>query len=162
MGRQEMLLEVLPPLDWDKVGGETWGDVVNQVKKTGIGKTVKGLLGRDPIVTLRNLGWYISPDSPARLVARGCRIIMPLNTPNLFQTSKGVFKAGEFVVTAEVQPPMTVSTNKLCSNVTLIKPYVTAINFTDCPSATPRMSSWACSIDGDPEWRRTGHADRCS
>jgi methylenetetrahydrofolate reductase (NADPH) len=40
---------------------------------------------------------------------------------------------------------MTVSINKLSSNINLIKPYVTAINFTDCPSATPRMSSWACS-----------------
>jgi hypothetical protein len=25
MGREEKLLEVLPPLDWDKVGTETWG-----------------------------------------------------------------------------------------------------------------------------------------
>jgi 5,10-methylenetetrahydrofolate reductase len=29
--------------------------------------------------------------------------------------------------------------------VTMVKPFVTAINFTDCPSATPRMASWACS-----------------
>jgi methylenetetrahydrofolate reductase (NADPH) len=26
----------------------------------------------------------------------------------------------------------------------MVKPYVTAVNFTDSPSATPRMSSWAC------------------
>jgi methylenetetrahydrofolate reductase (NADPH) len=49
------------------------------------------------------------------------------------------------VVTSEVAPPMTISTNKLCKNVLMVKPYVAAINFTDCPSATPRMSSWACS-----------------
>ncbi len=54
-------------------------------------------------------------------------------------------KAGEFVVTVEVQPPQTVSTNKLLKNILLVKPYVTAVNFTDNPSATPRMSSWACS-----------------
>jgi methylenetetrahydrofolate reductase (NADPH) len=53
-------------------------------------------------------------------------------------------KAGEFVVTAEVQPPMTISTNKLYKNLDMVKPYVTAVNFTDSPSATPRMSSWAC------------------
>ncbi len=35
MGREEKLLEVLPPLDWDKVGGETWGDVVHQVQQGG-------------------------------------------------------------------------------------------------------------------------------
>jgi len=49
MGRQEKLLEVLPPLDWDKVGGETWGDVVHQVRKVGTGKFVSGLLSRDPV-----------------------------------------------------------------------------------------------------------------
>jgi methylenetetrahydrofolate reductase (NADPH) len=54
-------------------------------------------------------------------------------------------KAGEFVVTAEVAPPLTTSTKKLISNIEMVKPYVTAINFTDSPSATPRMSSWACS-----------------
>jgi methylenetetrahydrofolate reductase (NADPH) len=54
-------------------------------------------------------------------------------------------KAREFVVTAEVQPPQTVSTNRLGSNIELVKPYVTAVNFTDGASATPRMSSWACS-----------------
>ena len=31
-------------------------------------------------------------------------------------------KAGQFVVTTEVQPPQTVSTNKLISNITLLKP----------------------------------------
>jgi hypothetical protein len=35
MGREEKLLEVLPPLDWDKTGGETWADVVRQVRKVG-------------------------------------------------------------------------------------------------------------------------------
>jgi methylenetetrahydrofolate reductase (NADPH) len=54
-------------------------------------------------------------------------------------------KGGEFVVTCEVAPPLTVSTNKLCSNVEMVRPYVAAVNFTDSPSATPRMASWACS-----------------
>ena len=35
MGREEKLLEVLPPLDWNKVGGETWGDVVAPGSKGG-------------------------------------------------------------------------------------------------------------------------------
>src|SRR5512134_1099520 len=47
MGREHKLLEVLPPLDWDKVGTETWGDVVLQVRKIGTGKVVKGMLTRD-------------------------------------------------------------------------------------------------------------------
>ena len=53
MGRQEMLLEVLPPLDWEKVGGETWGDVVDQVRKMGTGNVVKGLASSEK----RNETW---------------------------------------------------------------------------------------------------------
>ncbi len=48
MGRQEKLLEVLPPLDWDKVGTETWGDVVKQVRKVGVRTFAGGMLSRDP------------------------------------------------------------------------------------------------------------------
>src|SRR5512135_1153407 len=46
LGRQEMLLEVLPPLDWDKVGGETWGDVIRQIQAVGTRKVIAGLLSR--------------------------------------------------------------------------------------------------------------------
>ena len=38
MNRQEKLLEVLPPLDWEKTGTETWGDVSGQVLKLGTAK----------------------------------------------------------------------------------------------------------------------------
>ena len=54
-------------------------------------------------------------------------------------------KAGEFVVACEIAPPLSISTKKLIENINLVKPYVTAINFTDNASATPRMTSWACS-----------------
>ncbi len=50
---------------------------------------------------------------------------------------------------------------KLISNIGLVKPYVTAINFTDSPSATPRMSSWACSTISHSKWCRACYAD-CS
>jgi methylenetetrahydrofolate reductase (NADH) len=144
MGRQEMLLEVLPPLDWEKVGGETWGDVVKQVRQIGTGKAISGLLARTP--EKRAMTW----DS----------IFRPIRQPDWWQGDSEYhapkykepiselerrLKSGEFVVTAEVAPPLTVSTNKLGSNIDLVKPYVAAINFTDSPSATPRMSSWACA-----------------
>jgi methylenetetrahydrofolate reductase (NADPH) len=144
LGRQEILLEVLPPLDWDKVGGETWGDVITQVNKIGIGKVVRGLVNRyqakrsttwdDIFRPVRQPEWWQGDDE--------------YHAPKYSEPVSDLerhLKAGEFVVTAEVQPPQTVSTNKLCSNITMVKPYVTAVNFTDCPSATPRMSSLACS-----------------
>jgi methylenetetrahydrofolate reductase (NADPH) len=55
------------------------------------------------------------------------------------------FKDGLFVVACEIAPPLSMSTKKLIENINLVKPYVTAINFTDNASATPRMTSWACS-----------------
>jgi len=144
MGREEMLLEVLPPLDWNKTGGETWGDVVHQMQKVGTGNVIKGMASRDPSV--RTKTW----DS----------VFQPVRQPDWWQGDKEYhaprysepvsdlerhLKAGQFVVTSEVAPPMTVATKKLVQNIELIKPYVSAINFTDSPSATPRMSSWACS-----------------
>jgi methylenetetrahydrofolate reductase (NADPH) len=54
-------------------------------------------------------------------------------------------KAGEFVVAAEITPPLSINTDKMLQNIELLKPYVAALNFTDSPSAIPRMSSLACS-----------------
>ncbi len=144
MGREEMLLEVLPPLDWDKVGGETWGDVVRQVKQVGVKKVFTGMTSRNPVQ--RTITW----DSIFRPVRQpdwwqGDAVYhAPAYTEPASELERRL-QAGEFVVTSEVAPPVTVATKKLIQNIELIKPYVTAINFTDCPSATPRMSSWACS-----------------
>ena len=43
LGREDLLLEVLPPLDWDKVGTNSWGDVIDQTKKIGVKKIISGL-----------------------------------------------------------------------------------------------------------------------
>lgn len=144
MGREEMLLEVLPPLDWDKTGTETWGDVFKQVRKVGTKTFVGGMLSRD--ATKRTLVW----DSVFRPVRQpdwwqGDSVYHPPKYTEPMSNLERRLKAGEFVVTSEVAPPLTTSTGKLCKNVEMIKPYVAAVNFTDCPSATPRMSSWACS-----------------
>jgi methylenetetrahydrofolate reductase (NADPH) len=144
MGREEILLEVLPPLDWDKTGTETWWDVVDQVRKVGTGKAISGMLSRDAVQ--RAVVW----DSIFRPVRQpewwqgDAQYHPPAYTEPVSNLEKRL-KAGEFVVTAEVAPPLTVATNKLIKNIEMVKPYVAAINFTDCPSATPRMSSWACS-----------------
>ncbi len=144
MGREEHLLEVLPPLDWEKTGTETWGDVIGRVKEIGVGKVAKGLAFQP--AKKRYEAWD--------------DIFGPIRQPDWWKGDSEYHKtcceepvselerrlqAGEFVVTSEVAPPVTVATKKLKENINLIKPYVAAINFTDSPSATPRMSSWACS-----------------
>lgn len=144
LGREEMLLEVLPPLDWEKVGTETWGDVLRQVRKVGTKKVATDLLSRDPLK--RTMVW----DSVFRPVRQpdwwqGDAEYHPPSYTEPVSDLERRLKDGEFVVTSEVAPPLTTSTKKLIQNIELVRPYVTAINFTDSPSATPRMSSWACS-----------------
>jgi methylenetetrahydrofolate reductase (NADPH) len=144
MGRQEMLLEVLPPLDWDKVGTETWGDIARQIGKVGTKAFVTGLLSSDP--HKRTFVWdaVFRPVRQPEWWQGDAEYHSPKYTEPVSELERRL-KAGEFVVTCEVAPPQTVATNKLNSNIDMVRPYVAAINFTDCPSATPRMSSWACS-----------------
>ena len=144
MGREEKLLEVLPPLDWDKVGGETWGDVVVQVKKLGTGNVVKGLLTRDAGERTATWDAIFRPVRQPDWWQGDAEYHAPAYSEPASELERRL-KAGEFVVTSEVAPPVTSATKKLKSNIDMVKPYAAAINFTDCPSATPRMSSWACS-----------------
>jgi methylenetetrahydrofolate reductase (NADPH) len=144
MGREEMLLEVLPPLDWDKVGTETWADVINQVRNVGTKKVFTGLLSHDPH---RRAEVWDSVFRPVRQPDwwQGDSNYHPPAYQEPVSELERRLRAGEFVVTSEVAPPMTTATGKLTRNIEMIKPYVAAMNFTDCPSATPRMSSIACS-----------------
>ncbi len=144
MGREEKLLEVLPPLDWDKVGTETWADVVNQVRKVGTGKFVSGLMSRDPVKRTTVWESVFRPVRQPDWWQGDAEYHAPAYSEPVSELEKRL-KAGEFVVTCEVAPPLTIATNKLLRNIELVKPYVAAINFTDSPSATPRMASWACS-----------------
>lgn len=144
MNRQEMLLEVLPPLDWEKTGTETWGDVINQVKKVGVGKFVKGMFSGDKEEKEANWQSVFEPVRQPEWWQGDRKYHAPAYEEPVSELERRL-KEGEFVVTTEVAPPASVSTKKLKENINLVKPYVTAINFTDSPSAAARMSSWACS-----------------
>ncbi|MCD4687134.1 MAG: methylenetetrahydrofolate reductase C-terminal domain-containing protein [Anaerolineae bacterium] len=145
MGREEKLLEVLPPLDWDKVGTETWGDIWRQMREVGRGKFFRGMLS--PSAQKRAANWDV--------------VFRPVRQPEWWQGDSEYhaptyeepmselerrLSAGEFVVTGEVAPPMSTATGALTRHINHMKAYVAAINFTDNPSATPRMSSLACSL----------------
>ncbi|MCB9453019.1 MAG: methylenetetrahydrofolate reductase C-terminal domain-containing protein [Anaerolineaceae bacterium] len=144
MGRQEILLEVLPPLDWDKVGTETWGDVVKQVREVGTRKVVSGLISRDPVQRTHTWDAVFQPVRQPDWWQGDSEYHPPAYTEPVSELERRL-RAGQFVVTAEVAPPVSATAGKLCQNVEMVKPYVAAINFTDNPSATPRMSSMACS-----------------
>jgi len=144
MGREDKLMEVLPPLDWDKVGTETWGEVVQKSREYGAGKTIIGILSSDKekkhsvdeavFRPIRQPDWW-----------QGDAEYHPPAYDEPISDLERRLKAGEFVVTTEVAPPASTSTRLLTKHINTVKSHTTAVNFTDCPSATPRMSSIACS-----------------
>jgi methylenetetrahydrofolate reductase (NADPH) len=142
-GRQETLLEVLPPLDWNEVGTETWGDVFKQIKKVGPIRFVSSLFSKDPVLksktwdsvfkTIRQPDWW-QGDSDYHAPA----YTEPAS--NLEQR----LKRGDFVVATEITPPISADSSRLVESIKMVQPCVTAINFTDASSATPKMSALAC------------------
>jgi 5-methyltetrahydrofolate--homocysteine methyltransferase len=143
MGRTDRLMEVLPPLDWARVGRETWGEVIDEVHRRGFGKALASLFaGReqraafwDPIFFgIRQPDWWQGDDAPHPA---------PAHAPVSNLEEK--LAAGRLVVTSEVAPPLSVAPEELTVTLRLLRDWIDAANFTDNPSATPRMSSLACS-----------------
>ena len=145
MGRQEMLLEVLPPLDYERVGTELWSEVFKSLGKFGVRRFFRGVFSRDKELKTETWDAFFVPLRQPDWWQGDAKYHAPAYTEPASELERRL-KAGEFVVTGEVAPPQTVSTKKLVQNIETVRPYVSAINFTDCPSATPRMSSQACSI----------------
>jgi methylenetetrahydrofolate reductase (NADPH) len=152
-GRKEKLLEVLPPLDWEKTGCETWGDVIRQVRKTGTWNFIRGNFSADRYERTR--AW----DAVFRTVRQpewwnGDSDYHPAPSHEPVSMLEKKLRNGDFVVATEITPPLGAGRAKLVSDIELVKPYVTAINFTDSSSARPRMSSVACcnaAVDMDAE-----------
>lgn len=145
MGREDRLLEVLPPLDWNKTGTETWGDVWRQVRRVGVGRVVRGMATRDAARRAETWDAVFRPVRQPDWWRGDAAYHPPAYTEPLSELERRL-RAGEFVVTAEVGPPLSAATGRLLRNVELVKPHVAAINFTDNPSATARMSSLACCV----------------
>jgi methylenetetrahydrofolate reductase (NADPH) len=141
-GREDLLLEVLPPLDWEKVGKDSWSAIFRNVGKMGVKKVIAGLLSKatraqtwDGIFRpVRQPDWW-----------KGDSEYHPPAYTEPASNLERRLAAGQFVVTCEITPPLSSSTDKLIRNIELVKGLVTAVNFTDNQGANPRMSSWACS-----------------
>lgn len=144
MHREHKLLEVLPPVDWDRAGTETWGEVVRTARMTGLrriflpagrqGKTLGEALEEKVFRPIRQPAWWMGDAEyhpPAVTVPQSAL--------------EQELRSGRFVVTAEVTPPLTAATARLREKILTVMPFVAAINFTDGSSAVPRMSSAACS-----------------
>jgi methylenetetrahydrofolate reductase (NADPH) len=142
--REHRLLEVLPPVDWDRAGTETWGEVVKKVRETGLrnivmpsareGRSAGDVLEEKVFRPIRQPLWWKGDSEyhPPAVTEPQSHLERELNS-------------GRFVITAEVTPPLSAATGKLEEKIKLLKPFVSGINFTDGSSAVPRMSSAACS-----------------
>ncbi len=144
LGREALLLEVLPPMDWEKAGTDSWGDVFSQTKKIGAKKIVTNLAARESGSVSKTLDSIFRPVRQPDWWQGDSLYHAPKYSEPASELERRL-KAGEFVVAAEVTPPLSINTEKLKQNIEVLKPYVAALNFTDSPSAIPRMSSWACS-----------------
>ncbi|HEY3383343.1 MAG TPA: methionine synthase [Vicinamibacterales bacterium] len=143
MGREDRLLEVLPPLDWSRVGRETWLEVLGKVRDRGYVEAAKNLVaGGDArkefwdglFREIRQPYWWQGDGEPH-----------PALPHQPVSSLEEKLAAGQFVVTSEVAPPLSVAPDELARTLAILRDYIDAANFTDNPSATPRMSSLACS-----------------
>jgi methylenetetrahydrofolate reductase (NADPH) len=143
MGRQEKLLEILPPLDWDKVGGETWGDVVRQIRRAGTTFFIRSRFSKSQAERIKAWEIVFRPVRQPEWWNGDSLYHPPANTEPVSELER-LLRKGKFVVTTELTPPLSADTGKLRKNIELVRSSVSAINFTDCSSARPRMSSIAC------------------
>jgi methylenetetrahydrofolate reductase (NADPH) len=142
-GREETLLEVLPPIDWSNAGTETWADVVTQIRKNGTWNFVSSLVSRDSLKkkrewdnvfkTIRQPQWWAGDSE-----------FHPATPGEPVSGLERKLRSGEFVVATEVTPPTGAGTDKLIRDIDTVKSFASAINFTDSSSARPKMSSVAC------------------
>jgi len=142
-GREDRLLEILPPLDWSKTGTETWADVIRLIRKTGTGKFLTGMVSADR--DKRTVSWenVFKPVRQPEWWNGDSDYHPPLPGEPVSELERRL-RAGEFVITTEVCPPPGAAADKLKQNIETVKPFVSAVNFTDNASAHPRMSSISC------------------
>jgi methylenetetrahydrofolate reductase (NADPH) len=143
MGRAERLLEINAPLDGNRVGRETWLDIIRLWRSRGKGpRLADALFHRQRFqeewdslfFEVRQPDWWQGDDAyhppaydePASLLEKELR-------------------EGGFVVTGEIAPPLSPSAEGIQKKADLLRGSVVAANFTDNASASARMSSMASS-----------------
>ncbi|MCJ7628780.1 MAG: methylenetetrahydrofolate reductase C-terminal domain-containing protein, partial [Longimicrobiales bacterium] len=143
MGRVEKLLEINAPLDGDRVGRETWLDTIRLWRSRGKGpRLTDALFHRQRFqeewdslfFDARQPDWWMGDD----------RYHPPAYDEPCSLLEKEL-RAGGFVVTGEIAPPLGASPDAILKKAELLRGSVVAANFTDNASASARMSSMASS-----------------
>jgi methylenetetrahydrofolate reductase (NADPH) len=145
MGRLDLLMEVMPPLDWDKTGTSAMRDVRLHLKELGGVKAVwRGVTAAPKqrkekwesfFKDIRQPDWWQGDDLPH-----------PASPHEPVSILERTLSEGKFALTCEIAPPLSANPEDVVKKALMLKDLVDAVNFTDNPSATPRMSSLACSV----------------
>ncbi len=146
MGRLDKLMEVLPPLDWDKTGTSALKDLEIHYREIGGLKTVWPILwsGKEKFKESWDLFFY-EVRQPSWWGGDALPHPAPAHEP--VSALERAFTEGKRpAVTAEIAPPLSSNPDDVIKKVEMLKGLVDAANFTDNPSATARMSSLACSL----------------
>ncbi len=141
-GRLDRLLEVQAPLDWTRVGHDTWRPLLRLAWQKGL-LSPRHLSGREAwlqqveqlFYEVRQPDWWQGDDA-----------YHPPRSDQSVSRLQAAFQRGEFVVTAEIAPPLSASGESVQKKADSLRPFITAGNITDNPMATARASSLACSL----------------
>lgn len=143
MGRLDKLLEINAPLDGERVGRETWIEVIQEWKRHDKKPRLRDYFGnrkqfdedwKKLFYDVRQPMWW---QGDAEHHAPAYEQPISRLEANL-QTET-------FTVTAEIAPPLGASGDIIKKKVGWLNEYVVAANFTDNASASARMSSVASS-----------------
>jgi methylenetetrahydrofolate reductase (NADPH) len=142
MSRLDELLEVQAPLDWSRVGRETWATVVSEARE-------RGLLS--PTRALRDTHWgenvaQVFKDIRQPDWWQGDDRYHPPASPQPVSQLQAALERGEFAITAEIAPPVGASASRVQGKTERLQGLVHAANVTENPMANPRMSSLACGL----------------
>jgi methylenetetrahydrofolate reductase (NADPH) len=160
LGREAHLLEVLPPMDWEKAGTESWSAIFEQAGRMGVGNLISHLTSGEAGSASRAWDSIFKPVRQPEWWQGDAEYHPPKYEQPVSELERRL-TAGEFVVTAEITPPLSINTDKLRQQIETLKPYTAALNFPDGSAAVPRMSSWACSqialeLGAEPVMQMTG------
>ena len=143
LGRLDRLLEINAPLDGDRVGRETWLNLLRYRKSRGEGPRIL-----DAVLDLERFrrDWnslFLEVRQPKWWQGDGQ--YHPPAYEEAVSLLEEKLREGGFVVTGEVAPPLGPSPEVIEKKIGWLRGSVVAANFTDNASASARMSSMASS-----------------
>jgi methylenetetrahydrofolate reductase (NADPH) len=142
LGTLDKLLEIQAPIDGTRAGHETWLEVIREATSGKYSLRLADVFDQEKRSAVWNQFFY---DLRQPEWWKGdAEYHPPVSQEPVSELQKSL-QSGRFTVTSEIAPPLSVNVNAMLRKVGLLKPWVTAANFTDNASALPRMSSLASS-----------------